>query len=492
MAFLERFSAAQIPDEPEERVVAFWTSKRSAARSGSESPPSLTPPDPLSDKNPQVDASRDADALRGGLKNGTGRAALLLLLALACAVREAAHYGVSAGEVGLLCVATPLLLLARALPVSAPRERPLTLLAPFALVLTCWLGAVPAGAGALLACVLYARIGTPQGSAPGWSPARERLTGARLLVSCCAASWTLRGLGLNPVTAGGFASAASPVARVAVGAWGSLVFVLCLAACYALVHAPTWSRDGRPARARRHLLRLGAAMLPGLLTIMALAPLETARGAIVGLTGLTLLLLSARLLRLHNEARDLRGQLAVSEAMGRASVHALESTDGIELLGRFLELSDSLVWSERSLVWVFHTETNELTPDVARPNPGPFADLLVVYNEDVIGRVAAQQKPRLVLDSNHAAPRSGLASEQDAASHANPAGAWLLYPIVMRGHLLGVAHWTRPVARPFASVRHRAARRACAAGRHRPGKPVRPGADAGSGLAGRPDRAVEP
>ena len=441
--------AVQIFIEYGRRVVAFWTSKRSSPHSGSEPFPtaSLTAPEP--DTNAPLGLERETLPASGRRSDSAGRAGAVCLLAAVCALVEAARYGASKSDVGLWGVSAALLLAARALPITRPRERPLTLMAPLAFALTCWFGPLPAGLGALVACLMYARLGTSEGNASGWSPQKERLLGARFLAACCAASWLMRGVGLPPITPEGLPPAASSVVRMMAGGLGGLAFVGCLALTYILLYAPQWNRDGRPASARRHLLRLGATMLAGVLPVMALAPVKSAFGAWAGLTILTALMLSLRLLRLHDEARELRGQLAVSEAMARASVHALESTDGLELLRRFLELSDGLVWSERSLVWVFHPENNVLTPDVARPAPGPFANLTVLYNEGVIGRAAALQKPRLVMDAGHAPQRLGFDREQGETPGVKMSGAWLLYPIVVRGQLLGVAQWTRPTGRPF-------------------------------------------
>ncbi len=388
------------------------------------------------------------------------RAAALVLLAVGCAVFEIARHLPNAQEFGLLGVSALLLLAARCLPISAPRERPLTLMAPLAFALAYWFGAGPAGLGALLACLLYARIGTTGGNTRGWSVGPERLLGARFLVSVSIASWAMRGLGLYPVTYSGLSPALSITSRMFAAGVGDLVFACCLGGGYALLYAPTLVRDGKTANARRHLLRLSGILTLGLLPIALpilltvpfdSRPFDAQKGAWIGLPLLPLLMLGLRLYRLHHEAHSLRRQLRASEEMGRASVQAPDSVHGMALLEQFLDLSDPLVPSERSLVWVFDPKTNELTPEVARNDLGPFGRLTVLYNEGVIGRVAAQQKPRLVMDAARD-PHCLGPDDPDRLPRPLMSGAWLLYPIVMRGQLLGVAQWTRPVNKPFAQA----------------------------------------
>lgn len=388
------------------------------------------------------------------------RAAALVLLAVVCAVFDLVRHLPDAQELGLMGVTALMLLAARCLPITAPRERPVTLMAPLAFALAYWFGAVPAGSGALMACLLYACIGMPEGNTRNWSAGQERLLGARFLASVSTASWAMRALGLYPITYTGPAPALSATARIFAAGVGDLVFACCLGCGYAFLYAPTLVRDGKTANARRHLMRLGAILTAGLLPIALPVlltvpfdsrPLDAQKSAWIGLPLLPLLMLGLRLHRLHQEARSLRGQLRASEEMGWASVHAPDSVHGMALLKQFLDLSDPLVPSERSLVWVFDPKTNELTPEVARNDPGPFGRLTVRYNEGVIGRVAAQQKPRLVMDAARA-PHCLGPDDPDRPPRSPMSGAWLLFPIVMRGQLLGVAQWTRPVNKPFAQA----------------------------------------
>ena len=176
----------------------------------------------------------------------------------------------------------------------------------------------------------------------------------------------------------------------------------------------------------------------GALLLALAAPLSDAFRAILGLA--LFFLLSAGLLRLNGEVNSLRSQLRASEAMGWASVHDPDGVDGSLLMRRFLALAQELVPAERSLIWILDQETGELAPEFALPNRGPFEHKHYKFGEGLVGHAAARMTPRVVADAAHDSHRL----PRETAS-----GAWLLYPLVIHDHLLGVAQWVRSSGRPF-------------------------------------------
>jgi diguanylate cyclase (GGDEF)-like protein len=137
---------------------------------------------------------------------------------------------------------------------------------------------------------------------------------------------------------------------------------------------------------------------------------------------------------------SLNKQLKTAEAMGRASVTDANTVDSIQILERFLLLAQELVKAERSLVWMLDVEKGELSPTVALPDRGPFARRIAQYGDGLIGHAATRVRPRLIPDAAHDHHRG----QREAAS-----GAWLLYPIVVRERVLGVAQWIRSANQPF-------------------------------------------
>ncbi len=178
----------------------------------------------------------------------------------------------------------------------------------------------------------------------------------------------------------------------------------------------------------------------GLPAVVLLTPLENRIGIATLLPLALLLLLAARLAAQSAEVRSLHRQLLAAEAMGRASVTQAEKANPTALLQHFLTLAAELVPAERSLIWMLNNESGELSPSVALPEAGPFEQKIARFGEGLIGHAAARIKPRLIPD----AAADPYRAQREAAS-----GAWLLYPIVVHGMVMGVAQWTRKETQPF-------------------------------------------
>ncbi len=177
--------------------------------------------------------------------------------------------------------------------------------------------------------------------------------------------------------------------------------------------------------------------MPG---IVLLTPLYHRFGALTSAALLLLILLAERASRQMIEMNTLRKQLQAAEEMGRASVSCAESSNSIALLQCFLKLAHDLTPSVRSLVWILDPETGELQPAVSLPDAGPFTHRVARFGEGLVGHAASRVRPRIIPDA---------ATDNYRADHEEASGAWLLYPIVVNGEMLGVAHWIRPTSRPF-------------------------------------------
>ena len=361
-------------------------------------------------------------------------------LTLSCLIYSLKHWPVSPMHWLLLLLLVPLFYLTRSLSLTAARVRPLTFLTPLVFGVILWFGPLLAGTGAAVACLLFARFGSPTSTSRKRTRGQLTWQGVQLLIASCLSQATMEAI------QSGMAHALlkSPLSLLSllVATGGAASFVLCLGLLYTLAYLPTLCASIERTAFRAHLTQLALVTTLGILPILLLAPLEPHISMWIGLPLLFLLIISSRIVRLNAEAESLRVQLRASEAMGRASIHDPEGVDGSVLLQRFLALARELVPSDRSLVWILDSDTQVLAPEIALPDKGPFVRQVALYGEGLVGHAAARMAPRLVPDASQD-------SHRDLSEHA--VGAWLLYPIVVREQLLGVAHWTRPVSQPFSA-----------------------------------------
>lgn len=335
-----------------------------------------------------------------------------------------------------LCLLIPLLYTIRWFGFSRSRLRPLTFMPPLVFGAVLWFHGSVAGIGALITCWLYAIWGEQRPSAR----VRSLLywQGFQYLCACSVAQIAMEAspkLLHAPLRADQEAVDALIIATL-----GAISFVASLSLLYTLAYAGTLLGSMKRAANRTHLGHLALVMALGLFPVLFVAPFQQAGGLLVGLPILLLLSLVGRMVHLQETSERLRKQLRASEAMGRASLNDSESVDGGLLLQRFLALAHELVPSERALIWILNQETGQLMPEVALPDKGPFLRRVALFGEGLIGHVATRMAPRIVADAS-VDPHRGV---QEQAT-----GAWLLYPMVVHEQLLGVAHWTRPVSRPF-------------------------------------------
>jgi diguanylate cyclase (GGDEF)-like protein len=365
----------------------------------------------------------------------------VLLAALALLFGFAGRSLLSLAGLGAMLTAATLMLVVRLIPVAWTRERPLTLAAPVTFAVMLWMGPGVAMSSALLACWLQARFRPTA----GYSRGEIRFEGAALALSAFVGSVVLSlsaaRLGLPSVPMSRLVSLPESLAAL------QLLIVTALSAAgftfvQFLLSAPAAPGARRRAAASRK--RFGGQALVsalGMLPVVLLAPLGAENGLRIALPLTVLLLLGALAARLYLQVTDLRVQLRVAEAMGRASVTDPADLDPAVLLEHFLKLAKDLVTADRSLVWTLDSETGLLTPTAGLPDTGEFTEQRVAYGEGLIGRAAARMRPRRVGDAS----RDPQRGHREAAS-----GAWLLYPLVVHERVLGVAQWIRPVGQPFA------------------------------------------
>ena len=371
---------------------------------------------------------------------------LLLLTVFAALALVLTRRPFGMADAGLTLLALLLFLAVRQAPIARTREKSLTFLPPVALAVCLWCGVVPAALAALLTAYLAARFS--DGKIPGRRK-RLRMHGVHLALSVLAAN-------------GGFAAilftfriqpAALILWRLPLASVPALP-LLVAASVAALVFAAvllTLTAAAEPGTAQNrfftgempvYLKHLALSLWLGLLPIVLLTPLAAAWGLAIAPSAAIVFLLAAQVVRLSVDIHGLRGQIETAEALGRASILEPEETDSARLLERFLALSQNLITSDRSLVWIMDQETGILTPVAGLPDMGLWRDEETVFGEGLIGHTAARLRPRLIRDAAKDAHRA----RREIAS-----GAWLLYPVMAHERLLGVAQWIRPVGKPFTS-----------------------------------------
>ncbi len=302
-------------------------------------------------------------------------------------------------------------------PASSRYSRHPALYTPLLIAVSLWARRPDAATAALAAGLLISRAGR----FPHNDRRAMRYSAAQLTLAAAVGSWLFHGLPLRPVWA---AALAAGTGFVAVGF---------------LMETLKWPVRGYQPQLRaadRWLLPLTLEMP----VIVLLTPIAIRGHVPAALAAIASLLMIGRLVAQAGEIRDLRRQLTAAEAMGRASTTNMEHATSTALLQRFLELAQALVDADQALVWTLDNSSGELTPAVSCPDLGSYRNKTALFGEGLIGHAAARVSPRLVADA---------ARDPYRGQHETASGAWLLYPIVVHGQVLGVAHWVRSTSRPF-------------------------------------------
>ena len=335
------------------------------------------------------------------------------------------------GELSLLVPCTALFLAARRLTVLQVRHHRFYFNAALVCAVTLWAGPVNGIAGSLVASLLEARFFLPDRGAR----LAALKSGASLAIAAAAAAAILA---ISP----SIPDIVMPVGQLCIAAWRHAVpALLTFVAAYGIgmLVADNVFPSGKRRRHAPYRIRAGIT-LAGFAPLAAAIPLGPALGAWALLPLLAVLAAIGFLIRHTSEISKLRRQLSVSQAMGLASLADAATAEPTALLYRFLHLSQNLVHSERSLVWMINDSNDEIIPAVGLPDMGEFAGIRTRLGEGLIGSAADRTRPIIVSD----AARTLRRGENEPA-----ADSWLLYPIVSQKRVMGVAHWTRPAGNPF-------------------------------------------
>jgi len=330
----------------------------------------------------------------------------------------------------MLC--TALVLLARRIPLIHYRDFRLYLSGIVTCAIVLWIGPLPAAAGAIAACFIDARMFQ-----------RDRSSRISTLKSGLGVASAAAAAGIAVHFAPANSSSHTQVMQICVLAWQqACIPVLVYASVQGLsvlAFEPTSSESPRQARITANRARLAAAFT-GYSALAITIPAATVLGAWAMLPFGALLCVFGFAARRAIEVTNLRKQLVVSQAMGLAGLADAATAEPTALLYRFLQFSESLVHADRGLVWMVDDATGDIIPAVGLPDMGEFAGLRSRLGEGLIGAAAERTRPMIVSD----AARSLRRGDNEPASNS-----WLLYPIVSKNRVLGVAHWTRPSSAPF-------------------------------------------
>lgn len=150
------------------------------------------------------------------------------------------------------------------------------------------------------------------------------------------------------------------------------------------------------------------------------------------------------LLRRIQEVARLRGQLSVSQTLRDVALEEISpSPEPAALLYRILELARSLVHYERAIIWLADSEHHQLNPIVGLPDMGEFSSYRPTIGHGLIGGSAERELPTWVSDVRV----NNLRQEDEPGT-----GSWMLYPILLRGRIIGVAQFIRSANRPFTRI----------------------------------------
>ncbi len=334
-------------------------------------------------------------------------------------------------ELAAFVPCTLVFLAAYRLPVVQFRNIRIHLAGPIVCAVTLWIGAATGALGTVAAALIDARLFLHYRSA--------RIDALRSAIPFAAAS-----------VAAGIVLAASPQVSASThdtASLSSLAFLRFSPAMVAFIVTcgvgfaalDRLSATGQPTWATCRRLRPGVTLL-GFVPLAAVLPLSVSFGAWALLPLLAFLAIEGLFIRRAFELSNLRKQLAVSQAMGLAGLADAATAEPTALLYRFLHLAQTLVHSERGLVWLVDDVQDEIVPAIGLPDMGEFAGIRTRLGEGLIGTAAERTRPLIVSD----AARTLRRSENEPA-----ADSWLLYPIISQQKLLGVAHWTRSASIPF-------------------------------------------
>lgn len=155
-----------------------------------------------------------------------------------------------------------------------------------------------------------------------------------------------------------------------------------------------------------------------------------------------ILLVSAYAVRMTVVNRSLMRSMGAVENLGRSCAAELREEAPLE---RFLQLARGLVEYDHAIVWLQDDSTGSLHPRAAFPRDTVLTDQENPRLGNLLTRVTRRTDPALVIH----APMTEDSERARAGSIPEEGESWILYPLILHGRCLGVAHFVRPARRPF-------------------------------------------
>lgn len=317
-----------------------------------------------------------------------------------------------------------LVLLARSAPVAHSRDKAITFTG--AAILTCALlaGGCVAGWCAMIASLLHARF-LQHGGRP-----YAAFVGAQYVLAAYAADATQRALAFSHS-----APAGSATRDILALLLAGLAFTAVNVGLVALGNLGTRYAHKRYWEPHILVQSLAVAVSLPVAVLIALAH-RGGYGYSAAPFLFAILLICAHAVRMTVENRMLARQIEAVHKLGECCMSGVKA----ELpLRKFLELAREIVAFHKAFVWLNSDETGVLRATAAMPETLALPDSSAAAPDTILAWAAQRRKPALLTDIRRD-PRMG----PDA-----PAESWLLYPLYLQGHLLGLAQFVRSATRPF-------------------------------------------
>jgi diguanylate cyclase (GGDEF)-like protein len=324
------------------------------------------------------------------------------------------------------------ILAARVVPVAVAREKAITFCPAFVFAGSLLASGPAAGLAAMLAYGLHGRLFQKGGRR------YAIFLGAQMALAAMASQTAFSALT-------GRANVLSGAGSIAFGAIcaGGAAFVMANALLAGIGNLGTrYARRSYAEPAlRAHALSYGVSFPYAALLLSAYGAYGPA--ALPALAAL--LLVCAHAVRMTVEHRTLKRSLEAVDSLSRSCAAELREEAPLE---KFLELARGLAAFDYAVLWLEDEATGDLRPRAAFPRDAALPDLESPRLHTLLDRATRRTDPLLVLQVPTGARADGGAGR---AGGAVPEGdeSWILYPVILHGRCIGVAHFTRRARRPF-------------------------------------------
>jgi diguanylate cyclase (GGDEF)-like protein len=155
-----------------------------------------------------------------------------------------------------------------------------------------------------------------------------------------------------------------------------------------------------------------------------------------------LLLVCAHAVRMTVEHRTLRRSLEAVDSLSRSCASEVREEAPLE---KFLELARGLAAFDYAVLWLEDEATRELRPRAVHPQDATLPDLESPRLHTLLDRVTRRTDPLLVLH----VPMERRRSSGTGSGVPEQDESWILFPVILHGQCIGVAHFVRRARRPF-------------------------------------------